>query len=185
MGEPPVIVLGMHRSGSSMIVNALEYLGLFVGCRKDPNHEARFFTKLNDWMLRQANASWDNPMRFKLLERFHIDNIKRVLRMHMSGVRRIEFLGLYKSLRYKDIRSLDFPWGWKDPRNTFTIDIWNELFPNAKIPPPRVAASSAYPPVKVSPSSEILPVLPDLIIILNSHQSPNYSIVFQILTQSY
>ena len=23
--------------------------------------------------------------------------------------------------------------GWKDPRNTFTLDLWLKLFPNAKI----------------------------------------------------
>jgi hypothetical protein len=28
---------------------------------------------------------------------------------------------------------MDIPWGWKDPRNTFTIDIWSKIFKNAKI----------------------------------------------------
>ena len=25
------------------------------------------------------------------------------------------------------------PWGWKDPRNTFTLPLWIELFPDAKV----------------------------------------------------
>ena len=26
-----------------------------------------------------------------------------------------------------------FPWGWKDPRNTFTLKIWLKIFPQAKV----------------------------------------------------
>jgi hypothetical protein len=33
----------------------------------------------------------------------------------------------------KGIPSLNFPWGWKDPRSTFTLPLWLCLFPNAKI----------------------------------------------------
>jgi hypothetical protein len=29
--------------------------------------------------------------------------------------------------------NIDIPWGWKDPRNTFLLPIWLEIFPNAKI----------------------------------------------------
>jgi len=28
---------------------------------------------------------------------------------------------------------LDIPWGWKDPRNTYTLPIWLDLFPEAKV----------------------------------------------------
>jgi hypothetical protein len=45
----------------------------------------------------------------------------------------IDFLGIKKFIKYRDIRNLDMPWGWKDPRNTFTIDVWREIFPDAKV----------------------------------------------------
>ncbi|MEZ5023867.1 MAG: sulfotransferase [Chitinophagales bacterium] len=35
--------------------------------------------------------------------------------------------------RFKDIRDLDIPWGWKEPRNSFTLEFYKELFPDAKI----------------------------------------------------
>ena len=66
MEQPPTIILGMHRSGTSILTRILEKLGLFVGCRKDENNEALFFLKFNDWILKQANATWDNPYNYKL-----------------------------------------------------------------------------------------------------------------------
>ena len=27
---------------------------------------------------------------------------------------------------------IESPWGWKDPRNTFTASIWKEVFPDLK-----------------------------------------------------
>jgi len=111
----------------------LEMLGLFMGYRKELNHEAFFFLKLNEWMLRQANASWDNPYNFNFINGSIKNEMVRVLYLHLKGLRRLEYLGFKKFLNYKDIRDLDFPWGWKDPRNTFTIDMWKEIFPDAKI----------------------------------------------------
>jgi hypothetical protein len=45
----------------------------------------------------------------------------------------IQFWGIAGYLRYSSIQNLRKPWGWKDPRNTFTLPIWLDLFPNAKI----------------------------------------------------
>jgi hypothetical protein len=39
----PVIILGMHRSGTTMVTKLLEEVGLFVGDRLDENHEAVLF----------------------------------------------------------------------------------------------------------------------------------------------
>lgn len=133
MGNAPVIILGMHKSGTSMLAKIVEESGVFVGRRKDENNEALFFIKLNTWMLHQTNASWDNPYNFHFINTFLKEHVVRVLDRHLRGIRRIEFLGINKFFKYTDIRNLDIPWGWKDPRNTFTIEIWKELFPHAKI----------------------------------------------------
>ena len=50
--RPPVIILGMHRSGTSMITGFLQKLGLFVGEELDDNNESLFFFKLNHWMFK-------------------------------------------------------------------------------------------------------------------------------------
>lgn len=132
--RPPVIIIGMHRSGTGMLSRMLEELGLFVGNKTNKeNNEALFFYKLNEWMLREANASWDNPYNFNFINDSFKRQIIKVLESHLKGFRRIEYLGPKFFLRYKDIKDLDFPWGWKDPRNTFTVDIWKEIFSDAKI----------------------------------------------------
>ncbi len=42
-------------------------------------------------------------------------------------------MGIDNFLRYGSIGNLDIPWGWKDPRNTFTLPFWLKLFPKAKV----------------------------------------------------
>jgi hypothetical protein len=116
-----------------MVVKLLEELGVFFGARKDPNRESIFFQRLNQWMFKQANATWDNPYNFTFINARLKKQILQVLEHHLKGPRRIEFLGGTRYFRYKDIRDLEMPWGWKDPRNTFTIDIWKELFSDARL----------------------------------------------------
>jgi hypothetical protein len=129
----PVIILGMHRSGTSLLSKIVENFGYFFGIYKDNNNESPFFVKLNDWMLSEANASWDNPYNFTLTDKYFEENIRKVLEGHLMGVRRVKFLGYGKFIKNRSIKHLNFKWGWKDPRTTFTIDIWKEIFPGAMI----------------------------------------------------
>jgi hypothetical protein len=134
MARAPVIILGMHRSGTTMLARALERLGLYIGGRGvDEDGEAVFFRKINDWMLSCANASWDAPRNFQSIDESCKDHLLRVARGHLRGLRRIKYLGLKRSLVTKDIGDLRIPWGWKDPRNTITMDIWNDIFPQARL----------------------------------------------------
>jgi hypothetical protein len=130
---PPVIVIGMHRSGTTLLSRVLQQCGLFMGNRQDAHGEAFFFLRLNEWFLSQAHCAWDNVSQFEALDPFTRQQLARVARRHLRGIRRIGYLGTGKFFRYPNIASLDIPWGWKDPRNTVTIDIWKELFPNARI----------------------------------------------------
>jgi len=133
--RPPVIIVGMHRSGTSMVIRMLEALGLFVGERKDPNHEALFFQRINEWLLRQSGGTWDYPKGFHyLLENREVRVLAAdYIRYLMKTPRVISFLGWRKYLRYHVPSNLDIPWGWKDPRNTYTLPLWLDLFPDAKI----------------------------------------------------
>ena len=133
MGMPPVIIVGMHRSGTTMLSKILEELGVFMGWRKDENNEALFFLRFNDWVLKQANATWDNPYNYNLIDEDFRNLMTNLAERYIRSIRRIEYLGLIKGLKYRSLKELDFPWGWKDPRNTFTLDIWLRIFPDAKI----------------------------------------------------
>ena len=133
--QSPVIIIGMHRSGTSMIARLLEQAGLFVGWQKDNNHEARFFGFLNQWLLHQSGASWDHPeMISNLLKN---DDVRHLVVSYMANLmatrHAISYTGWRTFWRYRDIGRIPFPWGWKDPRSTYTLPLWLDLFPQAKV----------------------------------------------------
>ena len=61
-GRPPILVIGMHRAGTSMIADLLRDLGVFMGWRRDIYGEALFFQGLNDW-LKQLERRLDFLIR--------------------------------------------------------------------------------------------------------------------------
>jgi hypothetical protein len=131
--KAPLIIIGMHRSGTSLIAGLLHKAGIFMGYKQDHNNESVFFQRLNEFIFRQANASWDNPHNFLFIDQSFKDYARRLIELHLKGLRRVQYLGPLRFFRYKTIKDIDFPWGWKDPRNTFTVDIWKEIFPEARI----------------------------------------------------
>jgi len=67
-----VLVLGMHRSGTSVLVRTLESLGIWAGSetdfhpptRHDPqgHREHRAVWELNESALVWIDRAWDNPV---------------------------------------------------------------------------------------------------------------------------
>ena len=129
----PVIIIGMHRSGTSLLCRIIEKMGVFMGLDKEFNNESLFFLKFNDWILQQANATWDNIYNFKFIDNRFLDMMESLARIHLKSLEAKNYMGIDNYLKYKSFFKLDFPWGWKDPRNTFTLDIWLRIFPKAKI----------------------------------------------------
>jgi hypothetical protein len=125
----------MHRSGTSMITDLLEDLGLFMGRDQGPNQEAMFFFRINSWLLRQSGGEWDHPTPIDLM--LNDDQVRPLvldyIRFLMRSPRAATFMGWKNYLRVRNVERLPMPWGWKDPRNTFTLPLWLDLFPNAKI----------------------------------------------------
>ncbi len=133
--SPPVIIIGMHRSGTAMISRHLEAFGLFMGARKEINNESVFFLKLNDWLLSQCGGSWMHPLPIRdlLCNQDTLPKSVSYLKDSLKSLRSIEFSGACRFLSCRDIAHISTPWGWKDPRNTFTLPVWREIFPNARI----------------------------------------------------
>lgn len=133
--RPPVIVIGMHRSGTSMITRVLERLGLFMGWRKDINDEALFFLRLNEWLLSETGHRWDrppgsadwpgNPVLAEILA--------RRLRSALRSIDAVAYWGLAGLIAHRNPFGASFPWGWKDPRNTVTLRLWLDIFPQARV----------------------------------------------------
>ncbi len=125
----------MSRSGTSMLTRMLDNLGLFTGKKKTRNHEAVFFREINDWLLTQSSAGLEDPKSIKYLlqDKEARDLFGEFVQFSMTTPHVISFLGLSNYLKYRTPKSLDVPWGWKDPRNTFTLPFWLDLFPDAKV----------------------------------------------------
>jgi hypothetical protein len=133
--HPPIIILGMHRSGTSVLTRLLAGLGVFTGKRLDRNDEPAFFVDCNNWLMRQAGASWHTPepMRQLLTEpqarRWSVDYLSQII----TGPAAMRYLGVRRWLRDRRLTQVSEPWAWKDPRTVFTLPLWLELFPQAKV----------------------------------------------------
>ena len=130
--KQPIIIIGMHRSGTSMLTRTLQAAGLFMGKYREKNDESLYFLEINNWILKQTNATWDNPYCYSFNNRKFKEAIKRVFRIR-SKFFAYKYLGWNNYFKYRTLDNIDFKWGWKDPRNSFTIDIWKEIYPSAKI----------------------------------------------------
>lgn len=130
-----MIVIGMHRSGTSALAGRLQDGGVFMGSKLDNNAESLFFKRMNEWMLRLCGGSWEHPLPIDVLDgqpelrAILVRQLERALSAPIS----MNFFGAARWMRYRGQRRLGFAWGWKDPRNTFTLPIWLELFPDARI----------------------------------------------------
>ncbi|MCI0454535.1 MAG: sulfotransferase [Candidatus Dadabacteria bacterium] len=135
IARPPIIIIGMSRSGTNILSQMLEALGLFLGQKKDRNHEAIFFLELNIWLLAQCSGGLEHPasIRYLLEDKEARALFSDFIRYIMKTPKVVSFLGIGKYLRYGTPANLDIPWGWKDPRNTYTLPIWLDIFPDAKV----------------------------------------------------
>jgi len=107
-----VVVLGMHRSGTSLVAGILSRLGVNMGDEligkswSNPlgHFEDKNFYRLNINILKSAGGSWDNPPSKDLIQdqmcKFE-EEIKKVVEMKKSVL-----------------------WGWKDPRTSLTIELY-------------------------------------------------------------
>jgi hypothetical protein len=132
--ESPIIIIGMHRSGTSLLSRLLEASGVFMGRGKDVNNESWFFYKSNQFMLSHAGARWDFPEPMRFTNQVYEDHMQRVMKKRLSCLYTLkEYTGWKNAIKWSSANKIPIHWGWKDPANTFTLPIWKKIFPNAKI----------------------------------------------------
>ena len=120
----PLIVLGMHRSGTSLVARILSELGVHIGAKLDRHNEAICFKQVNQVLLQSQGADWARPEPFVS----HLsDNasLERDVQLALDSLVRW-------SPSYGEIGD-DQLWGWKDPRNTLTLPVWLAIFPDARV----------------------------------------------------
>lgn len=122
--SPPIIVLGMHRSGTSMLAEILSELGVYMGADLSTNRESRAFQRINKRLLQDEAAHWANPKSF-------------LSQLDDKGFVKTEARKVLNLLEHEIKNYGEVPrkqrWGWKDPRNTLTLLVWLNIFPEASV----------------------------------------------------
>lgn len=132
----PLIILGMHRSGTSMLTRILRQQGVFLGHKIQGDDEAIFFLHINRWMLQMAGTDWDRPQpAMEMLEDAeHINRLADYAQSCLSGPATYKYLGSKLPKAKMQIGThLPFLWGFKDPRTSITLPVWLKIFPQAKL----------------------------------------------------
>jgi hypothetical protein len=122
----------MHRSGTTMITKMLENLGLFVGAEKEVNNESLFFWEINNWIFALHTATPEKPHNLRYTNPSFRKVLTESLEHFITSPKRKQYLGKHAD-SVQNIRDISFPYCWKDPKNTFTIEFWKDIFPNPKV----------------------------------------------------
>ena len=121
-----VCIVGMHRSGTSLIAHLLQQSGLFLGSEdtllgsnvgnQNGHFEHLGFIELHDAILKHLGGSWEFPPELR------------------PGWEDADFLEPLRCRARDLVRSFagKGPWGWKDPRTTLLLPFWRSLIPNLR-----------------------------------------------------
>lgn len=118
----PICVLGMHRSGTSVLTRILNVLGVHLGPDEqllgpsDSNPKGHWehqeFIKINDEILNRFEGNWNRVPEFP---------------EGWGNDRRLDDLEqLARKMLREDFSGVDL-WGWKDPRTCLTLAFWQRL----------------------------------------------------------
>lgn len=145
MGEP-IILVGMHRSGTSLTALMLGMLGAYIGpeCEallaeappegppvariRDGYAESSDFRVVNDAALAAGGSDWCSPERF-LEQRDQVVFAQARHRQMAAATAGSLRQGFLRALPKQPVSA----WGWKDPRNSLTLPLWLALFPGARV----------------------------------------------------
>lgn len=119
MVSPVLIIVGMHRSGTSLTASLLQSAGLDIGSDLVGPHESN------------PKGHFENVDFLELHRKF-----LRSQGIHEDGwtlQQNIEVEPLYVREAKKLVAKNDpgFPWGWKEPRTTLFLEFWGNLLPYA------------------------------------------------------
>ncbi|WP_417465738.1 sulfotransferase [Kordiimonas sp.] len=115
----PIIILGVHRSGTSLLTRMLERLGVFVGKDLEQNHESMTMMAINTKFLDSKGATWDQPA-YADEEDVKENIVRRLLEKNFSNI-------------WQRFGPMQGVWGFKDPRTVCTLPLWLDVFPKAKV----------------------------------------------------
>jgi hypothetical protein len=119
---PPrsLVVLGMHRSGTSCLAGTLMECGVYFGevSRKNRynakgNNENQQIMDLQDRLLADNGGSWKSPPQYVLWNDQHRRTRDEIVQQYRAAGQPL--------------------WGFKDPRTLLTLPGWTEALPNLQL----------------------------------------------------
>jgi hypothetical protein len=129
----PILVIGMHRSGTRLLDDILSMLGVFMGADRQADGESITFMTINEEIFHQCGTFWNEPVpvHFVLSDPDLLERAAAVAREALE-LRAVNYIG--QSGFQLDLASTKSPpFGWKDPRNTFTLPVWKHIFPKLRV----------------------------------------------------
>lgn len=114
-----------------MLSKLIEQAGVFLGRHKENNNEPIAFIRINEWILRSANSTWDCPEMFDFAESTFLDAMADAVREHFAHGGLRQFAGRSRAHLIASDKT-QFQWGWKDPRTSVTLPVWHRVFPEAR-----------------------------------------------------
>jgi len=121
-----ICIVGMHRSGTSMVAHLLHQCGLYLGPEdqllgansgnQDGHFEHLGFFRINEALLRHFGGSWEFPP--ELEPGWEKDASLDELRSRARSL--LETFSGRSS------------WGWKEPRTTILLPFWKSMIPNLR-----------------------------------------------------
>jgi len=127
----PIVVIGMHRSGTRLLAEVLARLGVFMGADQQADSESVTFMLINEAVFHQCGTFWNEPMPVHfVLSEPELRAQAAAIAEQTLAQRLGSFIGAsdWRAQTGRDPR----PFGWKDPRNTFTLPVWRHVFPDLR-----------------------------------------------------
>lgn len=120
--DDPVIVLGMHHSGTSILTEVLHRHGIFMHANMQ-HYESRFFTTtVDNEALMGGDGRWANSPIMSVAEVMAKVDVARAL-IDQEAYQRYVSDGYDGSSR----------WGFKDPRTCVLLPLYLAVFPHAQL----------------------------------------------------
>jgi hypothetical protein len=128
--RPVVVILGMHRSGTSLIANFMHAVGVDFGLDlmpADESNAAGYWESMTIFethqkILKELNCDWHNPPLSLPADCWR----KPVILELKSGL--VEFVR-------SECERTDKIWGFKDPRVAVLLPLWQEIFDELQLEP--------------------------------------------------
>lgn len=127
----PIIIIGMHRSGTSLVAKLLNDGGVDMGHHREHNEESLPFLNVNEQVFRECGMTWLTPGIIPTGKTLPHSAMSMYVNHFELDPEDFKWAG---KPRNKLIMWLhNKPWGFKDPRNSFTLHLWLKLFPKARV----------------------------------------------------